>query len=461
MTDPATRRLGITTQTMLLVTAIATIAILVAGLAAYPFVRAAAESQAQGELASLADVTAAYADRRIDVRERFLPRPLARILGREEISGYVVGFGATEVPEVPQDMVSRALAGDSVSERARTDSGATILIEGRPIQQGAVLLVQPLTAASAATEVFVVRIVGALLLGLLIAVAIGFVVARRMSRPLRAAQTVAHRMAAGSREEKLPSQGPAEVADIAEALNALNAALIVSERRQREFLLSVSHELRTPLTAVRGYGEALSDGLVSDADLPDIGRTIAAESTRLNRLVNDLLDLARMGAVDFHVSVSEIDLSELVQDAGRVWTDRCIREGVGFAVRGVDEPTMVVADAMRVRQVLDNLLENALRVSPRASDISVIVHRNGDLAGGSFAVIEVRDAGPGLSADDVAVAFEPGALHERYRGERPVGTGLGLALVARLCEAMGGSAAVTSDSRTGTSFWVRLPSAQS
>ncbi len=446
---------------MLLVTAIATIAILVAGLASYPFVRAAAESQAQGELASLADVTAAYADRRIDVRERLLPRPLARILGREEISGFVVGFGATEVPEIPQDMVLQALAGEPVSERARTDSGATILIEGRPIQQGAVFLVQPLTVASAATEVFVVRIVGALLLGLLIAVAIGFVVARRMSRPLRAAQTVAHRMAAGSREEQLPSQGPAEVADIAEALNALNAALIVSERRQREFLLSVSHELRTPLTAVRGYGEALADGLVSGADLPAVGRTIAAESTRLNRLVNDLLDLARMGAVDFQVSVSVIDVSEVVQEAGRVWMDRCGREGVGFAVRGVDEPTMVVADAMRVRQVLDNLLENALRVSPENSDISVIVHRDGDLAGGAFAVIEVRDCGPGLTADDVAVAFEPGALHERYRGERPVGTGLGLALVARLCEAMGGSAAVTSDSRTGTSFWVRLPSAQS
>jgi HAMP domain-containing protein len=337
--EPSRKRWGIVTQTMVLVSAIATIAVLVAGVASFPFVRAAAEGQAQGKLASLADVTAAYADRRIQTREQLLPRPLARVLGREEISGYVIERGAQPPSDIPEDLVVAVNNGESVSARVETPSGSTFLIEGRPIAGGALILSQPLTAASAVTAVFVIRIAGALILGLVIAVVIAYLVARRLTRPLRAAQQAAHRMASGSREEELPVQGPSEVADIAEALNALNAALVASEGRQRDFLLSVSHELRTPLTAVKGYGEALADDVLPADEIPTVGETIASEATRLNRLVNDLLDLARMGAVDFNITTTDIDLSEVVDETSRVWMDRCSpRRGalriVGPKVRG-------------------------------------------------------------------------------------------------------------------------------
>lgn len=459
MNQRRVRRWGIATQTMVLVSAIAMIAVLVAGVASFPFVRAAAEAQSVGKLASLADITAAYADRRAPRREELLPRPLAQVLGREQITGYVIERGADPPAEISRDLVDAVLSGESVSARAEAARGSTFLIEGRPIDAGALFLIQPLTAVSAITASFVIRIVAALVLGLMIAVGIAYVVSRRLSRPLRAAQQAALRMASGSREETLPVAGPLEVADIAEALNALNAALATSEGRQREFLLSVSHELRTPLTAIKGYGEALADGLVPAGDATHVGGTVAAEATRLNRLVNDLLDLARMGAVDFRIATARIDVSEVIDDAARVWTDRCMREGVHFATVGTDTPTPVVADAMRVRQILDNLLENALRVSPRDSAITVVIHHDPQIAGPEYAAIEVRDAGPGLSSDDLAVAFDPGALHERYRGIRPVGTGLGLALVARLAAAMGGSSTVTSTPGEGSSFWVRLPRA--
>lgn len=453
---PGGRR-GIVTQTMVLVSAIATIAVLVAGVASFPFVRAAAEGQAQGKLASLADVTAAYADRRIQTREQLLPRPLARVLGREEISGYVIERGAIPPTDIPENLLAAASSGESVSARVETPNGSTVLIEGRAIEGGALFLTQPLTAASAVTAVFVLRIAGALILGLVIAVVIAYLVARRLSMPLRAAQQAAHRMASGSRDEELPVQGPSEVADIAEALNALNAALVTSEGRQRDFLLSVSHELRTPLTAIKGYGEALADDVLPSGDTAAVGETIASEATRLNRLVNDILDLARMGAVDFHIATTEIDLSKVVNEASRVWTDRCAREGVNFVSSDAVSSVVVRADAMRVRQILDNLLENALRISPRDSCITVSVHTDLELTGGPFATVEVHDSGPGLTMKDLDVAFQPGALHERYRGIRPVGTGLGLALVSRLATAMGGSATVTSSIDEGTSFWVRLP----
>ena len=451
------RRWGITTRTMILVSAVATVTVLVAGVASFPFVRAAAEGQAQGELASLADVTAAFVDRRLDVREQLLPTTLTQVLEREQISGYLVGFGGQVPPGISSSVVQKVFDGESVSARARGDDGTTNLIEGRPIPDGALFLVQPVTAARGVTAIFLARIVAALALGLVISVAIGFVVARRSSRPLRAAQAAALRMASGSRDEQLPIRGPAEVADIAAALNALNAALVSSEGRQRDFLMSVSHELRTPLTAVQGYGEALSDGVVSGESVPEVGRTIAAEAGRLHRLVNDLLDLARVGAVDFHVASEDLDLRLIVEDAARVWRDRCAQVGVQLLITGVEYPTLVHADATRVRQIIDNLMENALRVSPSASTIRLAVHRDPAVGAGPFAVLEVRDAGPGLTPDDLAVAFEPGALHERYRGVRAVGTGMGLALVARLANRMGGSAAVTSTPGEGTSMWVRLP----
>jgi two-component system sensor histidine kinase BaeS len=259
-------------------------------------------------------------------------------------------------------------------------------------------------------------------------------------------------MAEGSRDVTLKPEGPVEIADIAESLNRLNAALVVSEGRQREFLLSVSHELRTPLTAVKGYAEALSDGVIPTDDVPRTGAIVAGEAARLDRLVSDLLDLARLGAVDFHVSPVEVDLVELGEDAGAVWLDRAMPEGVRLVLDLPVDPVIVRTDPIRVRQIIDNLAENALRVSPRQSVVVLAVRREG-----AWGVVEVRDSGPGLTSDDVLVAFEPGVLHERYRGVRPVGTGLGLALVGKLAQGLGGFAEAGQAAEGGARFTVRIP----
>jgi two-component system sensor histidine kinase BaeS len=364
--------------------------------------------------------------------------------------------GSEIPPGVPPEVVDAVLAGQAVSGEGEREDGE-VLIEGRPLAVGGgVILVQPFTVVGVEAGDAVRRIAVALLLGLLIAVPIGYWAARRLTRPLRAARDAANQMAAGSRDVTLRPEGPVEIADIAEALNRLNAALVVSEGRQREFLLSVSHELRTPLTAVKGYAEALADGVIEGDEVPRTGTTVAAEAARLDRLVTDLLDLARLGAVDFHVVPVEVDLVALGQEAGSVWRDRAQAEGVDVRTELPDEPLLVDTDPIRVRQVIDNLAENALRVSPPGSVIVLAIR-----ADGPWAVVEVRDSGPGLTDDDRAVAFEPGALHERYRGVRPVGTGLGLALVGRLAGGLGGSAEVGAAPEGGARFTVRLPGAGS
>ena len=381
-----------------------------------------------------------------------LPRRLIETLEYKQITGYIVVDGSVPPPGVSQRELERALRGENVSARGTTSEG-DVLIESRPLAAGgAVILEQPYTVVGVEAGDAVKRIAASLLIGLLIAVPIGFVASRRLTRPLRAARDAANEMADGSRDVTLRPEGPVEIADIAVSLNRLNSALVMSEARQREFLLSVSHELRTPLTAVKGYAEALSDGVIPTDDVARTGATVAAEAARLDRLVSDLLDLARLGAVDFHVSPVDVDLAEIAEDAAEVWRDRATPEGVTFVLDVPSAPVAVRTDPIRVRQIIDNLAENALRVSPPDSVIVLAVRSEGP-----WGVVEVRDSGPGLTADDVAVAFEPGVLHERYRGVRPVGTGLGLALVGRLSIGLGGSAEAGTAAEGGARFTVRIP----
>ena len=282
---------------------------------------------------------------------------------------------------------------------------------------------------------------------------IGFWAARRLTRPLRAARDAANQMADGSRSVTLRPEGPVEIADIAVSLNRLNAALVVSEGRQREFLLSVSHELRTPLTAVKGYAEALSDNVIPPEDVARTGGIVAAEAARLDRLVQRPARSCPAGGrrLPDGPGRARPRRDRRGRRSGVAWTARR-RRASRSCWSCPTQPVIVRTDPIRVRQIIDNLAENALRVSPPDSVIVLAVRREGQ-----WGVVEVRDSGPGLTVDDVSVAFEPGVLHERYRGVRPVGTGLGLALVGKLAEGLGGSAEAGRADEGGARFTVRLP----
>ena len=301
-------------------------------------------------------------------------------------------------------------------------------------------------------------VVVAVVVGLVVGLLAGGAAARLLTRPLRRTAAAATALQHGRRDVRVPAEGPPEVAEVADSLNALAAALETSEARQRRFLLSVSHELRTPLTAVQGFGEAIADGVVEGEQARDAARVVVAEAQRLARLVEDLLALARMGADDFRLEPTPVDLVALLEDTGRTWTARA--EGAGAVLR-VDRPTVplwVQSDAGRLRQVLDGLAANAVRMTPAGRPV-VLAARPAGLGDppGTAAVLQVRDGGPGLTAADRAVAFEPGALGARYRDERPVGVGIGLSLVHGLVQRLGGSIAVGVAPEGGAAFTVALP----
>lgn len=441
----------------LVMAGVAAIAAVLAALVAWPLISSAAETTARRTLARTADLTAELIQRTLSNDGQFGGRGAARIealLAPQQVTAYLVSpTSAVPAPLKTAD-VAAVTTGEPLSE-ARSSLGGRSYVEGRPIADGiGVLLLQPSDVAGDLSRPALLRFGFALLLGLVVAAVVGYVVARRLTRPLAQAAAAANAISSGQREVRIDPQGPTEVADLAEALNRLAAGLQESEDRQRQFFLSVSHELRTPLTSIKGYAEALADGVVGPDDLPQVASVVSTEADHLDRLVADLLDLARLGAVDVQVSPIDVDLAELGADAARVWADRTAREGVRF-VDEVDRTAFPVhTDPVRVRQIIDNLMENALRVT--GDDAPVVLHVSAGPGPGQF-VVEVRDGGPGLTPDDLVVAFEPGELHARYRGVRKVGSGVGLALVARLAQRLGGRADAGSAWEGGAAFRVVLP----
>jgi len=276
---------------------------------------------------------------------------------------------------------------------------------------------------------------------------LSFLLARRLTRPIGELSAATRRLAKGEAGVAVPvGRGEDELADLGASFNEMSDELSRAREAQGRFLESVSHELRTPLTSIRGYAEALAEEAVPPAES---ARVIGAEADRLERLVADLLDLARFGRSGFSVAREPVDLAAVVEQSVERHLPRARDIGVGL--RGTaSADAWVLGDHDRILQAVSNLIENALRITPAAGSVTV--------AAGPGR-ITVRDTGPGLDPEDIPRAFERFYLYGRYRSERSVGSGLGLAIVQELIAAMGGTveASTPRDRTGGAEFAIRLP----
>lgn len=324
--------------------------------------------------------------------------------------------------------------------------GRQLLYATRTVPGGRVVLVRSPKLAATDWAPYLISVLLAGLGGALVAALASFFLARRLAGPLRALALASGRLARGE-EVEVPAEGPEEVAAVGRAFNATSSELARARDAQRTFLLSVSHELKTPLTAVQTYAEALGEGAIEPSEA---AATIGRESERLERLVGDLLDLGRLDRHAFEVRREPFDLCEAAEAACAPLEARAAELQVELEL-SADCTAKAQGDRGRVIQVLTNLLENALRVTPAGGRVTVTIDN-------SLAV--VRDTGPGLTEDDLPRAFDRFYLHERYRSDSAVGSGLGLAIVRELVQAMGGEVTADSAPGGGTEFRVQLPSAE-
>jgi signal transduction histidine kinase len=291
-------------------------------------------------------------------------------------------------------------------------------------------------------------------LALAVAAIVAFYLARRLTRPLTAMGQTADRIAAGDLTARvdLGKHPDDELAGLARALDGMAAQLEAARGLERGFLLSVSHDLRTPLTSIGGYAEAIADGAVEGRDAQKhAAEIIGAEARRLERLVADLLDLARLDAHEFSLTPRPFDAAEVVGEAVEAFHPSARELGVTLAVDGPATATLD-ADPERLGQIVANLVENALKYA-RARVTVGVSSENGTLE------VRVDDDGPGIDPGDLPHVFERLYTSRAVPG-RKVGTGLGLAIVHELSAAMGGTTAVRALDGQGTRFVVRIPAAQ-
>jgi two-component system sensor histidine kinase BaeS len=319
--------------------------------------------------------------------------------------------------------------------------GKRQLYSYRTLPSLGLLVIRPASVKEAAWRPFLADLLLAALAGIGIAAVLSFLLARSIVQPLRRVAEATRSLAGDERHEPLAREGTTELAALADAFNQMAEQLAASREAERDFLLSVSHELKTPLTAIRGYAEGLAEGAFE----PDeVARVITLEGERLERLVRDLLDLARMNRAEFSVRAEPVDLADVAREIVHRHGAKARELGVALAAAG--EEAWVEGDGDRVLQIASNLVENALRETPAGGAVTVSSHR-GDLV--------VADTGPGIAPEDVSRAFERFYLYDKVGRDRPVGSGLGLAIVKQLATAMGGEVRVESGAG-GTTFTVSL-----
>jgi signal transduction histidine kinase len=312
---------------------------------------------------------------------------------------------------------------------------------------GAVVVAKPVSQLRSRWVTLVERLGIAFGGGVIVAGLLGLYLSRRITEPLLALSAAAGEVAAGNYDVEVPApRGGDEISHLSARFRDMAAKLAESEQLSRNFLMSVSHELRTPLTAIRGHVAALREGVIDDASMQEASLgVIGEEAMRLERLVGDVLDLAKLDAHRFTVLQEEVDMEQLCERAFAAFGEVARRRAIDYRADVTAHP-VIVTDGDRVLQIISNLLSNAFRWTPEGGRIELALSaKNGSVS------VTVSDTGPGITDEEIVRIFRP--FWSRDGG----GTGLGLAIARELAVALGGRIEVRSQPGVGSRFELVLP----
>jgi two-component system OmpR family sensor kinase len=363
---------------------------------------------------------------------------------------------ASVLKELPQKEVSgwESLLAGKVITFSFTPPGEhkTFLAVGQPLQIGGtnfggLIIAKKKTELTHGWFSLFELLLVALGVGLIVAGMLAWYLSRRIARPVLALSAAADRIAGGRYDIAVPEvPGSGEVSHLADRFREMASRLSEAEEQERNFLMSVSHELRTPLTAIRGHVEAMREGLAADpesrAESLDV---VAIEAERLERLVGDVLDLAKLDAHRFTVLHEEVDMGQLVDQVYAAFGEEARRRGIDYRCQTAASP-VIVSDGDRVFQIVSNLLSNAFRWTPDGGRVELaLAAANGTVS------VSVADTGPGIKPSERERIFRP--FWSRDGG----GTGLGLAIARELAMALGGRIMLESEPGAGSRFDLVLP----
>lgn len=287
------------------------------------------------------------------------------------------------------------------------------------------------------------------IIGLLVAIVLAYLISRSVAKPLQALARGAADVANGQLNVYVPETGPREVRAVAQSFNRMSAEVRAAQQSQRDFLANVSHDLKTPLTSIEGYSQAIMDGVAKNP--ATAAKIIHDEAARLNRMVVELTDLARLQAGRLSMKMDALQLDEIVQAIGERLSVVAQRKDITLDV-AVQPLPAIGGDGDRLVQVLTNLISNAIKYTPSGGKVWVKTGvRNGGV------VVNVRDTGVGIAPEDLSRVFERFYQVDKARGPQR-GTGLGLAITREIVQAHGGTIEVESAGKgKGSTFTIWLP----
>ncbi|MRN55096.1 sensor histidine kinase [Paenibacillus monticola] len=351
-------------------------------------------------------------------------------------------------------------AGKEMSFVYKDPTGHRYFVTGKPIYEGksvgSALYVMSSTtnmeqSLSAVRNILLLSGFGAFILAL----GITWIISQILSRPLVQMQKATRNIAAGELETRLTIRSKDEIGFLADAINDLAVDLQRYRDTRQEFFANISHELRTPITYLEGYAKVVKDGLYETEEEKNLYLDIIyQEAHRIQHLVDDLFDLAKMEEGKISLSLDWIDFAQMTDQAVRKVELKAREKNIKLKVHHRGTAEMIRGDGKRMEQIVMNLLENAIRYTD-VGEINVQVNFETESA-----VFIVEDSGIGIPAEELSFIFERFYRVEKSRSRAYGGTGLGLSIVKMLVELHSGTIAITSKVGVGTRCEVRFPDIQ-
>lgn len=399
-----------------------------------------------------------------------------------EQTGSWAGVEEDVLPAMPGSGMRRggqgrgAMRGPAMAGLALADAGGQIIVpgagfsrnvqvsgeqlaEGLPVEvDGEVVgtvLGRPQTAGLTPIEAaFLGRVNRALLIAAggaaVMALLLGVLLARTLTRPLREMTAAARSLARGDLGEQVEVRSQDEVGELASAFNQMSHDLAQAASRRRQLTADIAHDLRTPISIIQGHAEALRDGVLPPT--PETFALIHEETLRLNRMVEDLRTLSRAEAGELSLVRRPVAVGALLEQLAAAQRPGAGEKGIELRLKAENGLPEIEVDADRMAQALNNLLDNALRHTPAGGTVALAAGRAGD---GVW--LEVRDSGPGIAAEDLPHVFERFYRGDRARLRHEGGSGLGLAIARSIVEAHGGRIRAESPAGEGAVFTIELP----
>ena len=328
--------------------------------------------------------------------------------------------------------------------------------------RGAILMIEPLSGF----EKFLRNVYIYIMIVGIIAILCSLLLVKRLSavviKPVLEMKDSAMAMASGDYSRRLAVKGEDEIAELATALNSLGKDLEAyiskmerTEKIRRDFVANVSHELRTPITIIRGYNEAISDGMVTDPEVLQRYRTLINEETvRLERMVRELLDISRLESSDplTNSNMDELPLAVIIRNVAEKLSVKAVKRNVVFNVHAAED-IKILGDGDQLVQLIMILGDNALKYSPENGTVSIGANKEPD---GSV-LLTVADQGKGIPEEDIPFIWERCYRVEKSHCRSVPGTGLGLAIAKEIIRVHGASAEVIRKCGSGTTFEIKFP----